>query len=91
MRITAEQKLSFEKQYGIPFNQIRENLRKIFKDNGVSKKNQEKWLSWSDFYYDFLDKDGKSLSEYGKHIFEHFKDRLGDPIKELWIDRFVID
>lgn len=81
----------YERDFGLPFEELKANLKKILEQYGVSKENCEDWLTWGDFYDEILDKDGKHISERGKRLFEHFKDCLGDPIKEMPIEMYVID
>ena len=76
--------------YTIPFEQAQENLRKVFEEYGVSKKNQEYWLGWTDFYSELLGKNGQ-LSEEGRATMERWKDYFGDPLKEMSFSMYVID
>lgn len=76
--------------YTIPFEQAQENLRKVFEEYGVSKKNQDYWLGWTDFYSELLDKNGQ-LSEEGRATMERWKDYFGDPLKEMSFSMYVID
>lgn len=76
--------------YTIPFKQAQENLRKVFEEYGVSKKNQTKWLGWADFYGELLDKNGQ-LSEEVRATMEKWKDHFGDPLKEMDFSMYMID
>ena len=59
-----------QREFSVPFAQVRENLRKVFEEYGVSKTNQNRGLDFTDFYC-LLDKkrvgqqwkNGKTTSE----------------------------
>lgn len=78
-----------ERFFTIPFEQVKENLRKILEEQGVSKENCEDWPKWCNFYFELLDKDGK-LSARGADFFEYWKNYLGDPIKEMTVERYAL-
>ena len=59
---------SLEVMSSLPYEQLRENLRKVFENYGVSKTNQNRWLDFTDFYC-LLDKNGQ-LSEEGRATME---------------------
>lgn len=82
--------VGMEEFFTIPFEQVKKNLRKILEDYGVSKKNCEDWLNWNDFYFALLDRNG-NLSKDGADLLEYWKDYIGDPLKEMDIEMFVID
>ena len=80
---------SLEAMRSLPYEQLRENLRKVFEEYGVSKENQTEWLDWADFYC-LLDKNGQ-LSERGRATMEKWKDHFGDPLKEMDFAMYMID
>ena len=80
---------SLEVMRSLPYEQLRENLRKVFEDYGVSKTNQNRWLDFTDFYC-LLDKNGQ-LSEEGRATMEKWKDYFGDPLKEMSFPMYMID
>lgn len=80
---------SLEVMRSLPYEQLRENLRKVFEDYGVSKTNQNRWLDFTDFYC-LLDKNGQ-LSEEGRATMEKWKDYFGDPLKEMSFAMYMID
>ena len=80
---------SSEVMRSLPYEQLRENLRKVFEDYGVSKTNQNRWLDFTDFYC-LLDKNGQ-LSEEGRATMEKWKDYFGDPLKEMSFSMYMID
>ena len=80
---------SLEVMRSLPYEQLRENLRKVFEDYGVSKTNQNRWVDFTDFYC-LLDKNGQ-LSEEGRATMEKWKDYFGDPLKEMSFAMYMID
>lgn len=78
-----------QREFSVPFAQVRENLRKVFEEYGVSKENQDYWLGWTDFYC-LLDKNGQ-LTERGRATMEKWKDYFGDPLKEMDFAMYMID
>lgn len=86
MRINEFHKAGFT----IPFEQVRENLRKIFDEYGVTKDSQDSWLGIGDFYSGLLGSDGQ-LDEQGKETMERWKDHFGDVYKEMDFDMYMID
>lgn len=80
---------SLEAMRSLPYEQLRENLRKVFEEYGVSKENQTEWLDWVDFYC-LLDKNGQ-LTERGRATMEKWKDYFGDPLKEMSFSMYMID
>ena len=80
---------SLEVMRSLPYEQLRENLRKAFEDYGVSKTNQNRWLDFTDFYC-LLDKNGQ-LSEEGRATMEKWKDCFGDQLKEMSFSMYMID
>lgn len=77
-------------RFTIPFEQVRENLRKIFDEYGVTQHSQDGWLECGDFYSVLLDNNGE-LSKHGKEIMERWKGRFGDYYKEMVFDMYIID
>lgn len=88
-KMTKYQIQSIEEITGLSFEESRECLRKILEEHGVSKENCEDWLNWSNFYYELLDKDG-NLSARGADFFEYWRNYLGDPIKEMTVERYAL-
>ena len=80
---------SLEAMRSLPYEQLRENLRKVFEEYGVSKTEQDSWLDFTDFYC-LLDKNGQ-LSERGRATMEKWKDHFGDPLKEMDFAMYMID
>lgn len=80
---------SLEAMRSLPYEQLRENLRKVFEEYGVSKTEQDSWLDTIDFYC-LLDKNGQ-LSERGRATMEKWKDHFGDPLKEMNFAMYMID
>ena len=80
---------SLEAMRSLPYEQLRENLRKVFEEYGVSKTEQDSWLDTIDFYC-LLDKNGQ-LSERGRATMERWKDHFGDPLKEMDFAMYMID
>lgn len=80
---------SLEKWRSLPYEQLRENLRKVFEEYGVSKTKQDSWLDFTDLYC-LLDDNGQ-LTERGRATMEKWKDHFGDPLKEMGFSMYVID
>lgn len=80
---------SLEAMRSLPYEQLRENLRKVFEEYGVSKENQTEWLDFTDFYC-LLDQNGQ-LTERGRATMEKWKDHFGDPLKEMDFEMYMID
>ena len=47
-----------QREFSVPFAQVRENLRKVFEEYGVSNTKQNTWLETKDFYWGLLDDNG---------------------------------
>ena len=80
---------SLEAMRSLPYEQLREKLRKVFEEYGVSKTKQNIWLDTIDFYC-LLDKNGQ-LTERGRATMEKWKDHFGDPLKEMDFAMYMID
>ena len=79
-----------QREFSVPFAQVRENLRMVFEEYGVSNTKQNTWLETEDFYWGLLDKNGQ-LSEEGRATMEKWKDYFGDPLKEMSFSMYMID
>ena len=79
-----------QREFSIPFAQVRENLCRLFEEYGVSKENQTYWSNWEDFYWRLLDDSGQP-TERGRATMEKWKDHFGDPLKEMDFSMYVID
>lgn len=79
-----------QKEFSVPFAQVRENLRKVFEEYGVSNTKQNTWLETQDFYWGLLDDNGQ-LTERGRATMERWKDHFGDPLKEMDFEMYMID
>ena len=89
VKLTRNEEKVIEKYHGnLPFAQIQRNLDKILTDYGITEETRKEWINDIDVY-SFLGKDGKSISEYGKRIFEHFKDCIGNEFGETTINMAI--
>ena len=79
-----------QKEFTIPFEQVQENLRKVFEEYGITKKSQADWLETQDFYWGLLSDNGE-LSERGKETMERWKKSFGDFYKEMDFAMYMID
>lgn len=79
-----------QREFSVPFAQVRENLRKVFEEYGVSNTKQNTWLETEDFYWELLDDNGQ-LTERGRATMEKWKDHFGDPLKEMDFAMYMID
>lgn len=78
-------------EYAVPFEQVQENLRKVFDEYGVTKRMQADWLETSDFYSALMDKKTGQLSERGRETMERWKKNFGDKHGEMCFEMYMID